>query len=279
MSYEAIVYNVMIASSSDVEEERNMIREVIIKWNYTHSFHNRKVLIPLGWETHSAPLLTKEGDGAQAVINEMVLKPADLLVAIFKDRIGTPTASGKSGTIEEIERHLSLGKQVLLYFGEQTVVSGEQIEDVKSYKEECKKKGMIHEYNDISVLRENFTDHLQLVANIFEGLEPKPVSTVGHTLGVSGESLAVIEERIPVVDERTKILLKDMAQDPKGKIVVSKLIGEDLKIETNNGKYFGYEQVLAMLERSRWIRKEDNEGRVYSLTDLGHQEAAKLKLI
>jgi hypothetical protein len=209
----------------------------------------------------------------------MVLKPADLLVAIFKDRLGTPTANGKSGTTEEIERHLSLGKQVLLYFGEQTVVSGEQIKDVKSYKEECKKKGMICEYNDISVLRENFSNHLQLVANIFEGLEPKPVSSVGHTLGVSGESLAVIEERISVVDERTRILLKEVTQDPKGKIIVSKLIGEDLRIETNNGKYFGYEQALALLERSQWILKDDNEGRVYSLTDLGYQEAAKLKLI
>ena len=81
------------------------------------------------------------------------------------------------------------------------------------------------------------------------------------------------------MDERTKVLLNEVIKDPKGKIVVSKLIGEDLRIETNNGKYIGYEQVLVMLERSQWIRKEDNEGRVYLLTDLGHQEAAKLKLI
>lgn len=279
MSYEAIVYNVMIASPSDVEEERNMIREVIIKWNYTHSIHNRKVLIPLGWETHSVPLLTKEGDGAQAVINEMVLKPADLLVAIFKDRLGTPTVNGKSGTIEEIERHLSLGKQVLLYFGEQTVVSGEQIEDVKSYKEECRKKAMIYEYNDINVLKEKFSDHLQLVVNGLKGLKPRVVSPEGHPLGVSGESLAIIEERSSVVDEKTRILLNELTQDPKGEIFVSRLIGEDIKIETNNGKFFGYEQALTLLERSQWIRKKDNEGRVYSLTDLGHQEAAKLNLI
>ncbi len=258
-----------------------MIRDIIIKWNYTHSINSSKVLIPLGWETHSAPLLTPEGDGAQAVINDMVLKPADLLVAIFKDRLGTPTASGKSGTIEEIERHLSLGKQALLYFGEQTVVSGEQIEDVKSYKEECKKRGMIYEYNDISDLKESFSGHLQLVANIFKGLETKSVSPVGHPLGVSGESLAIIEEKISVVDEKTRMLLNEVTQDPTGKILVSKLIGEDVKIETNNKSFFGLELELALakLERSQWIRKEDNEGRVYSLTDLGHQEAAKLKLI
>ena len=279
MSYEAIVYNVMIASPSDVEEERRVIRDAIIKWNYTHSISSRKVLIPLGWETHSAPLLTKEGDGAQAVINDMVLKPADLLVAIFKDRLGTPTTNGKSGTVEEIERHHSLGKSVLLYFGEQTEASGEQIERVKLYKEECKEKGLICEYNDISVLKEKFSVHLQLVANELEGLKSKSVSSEGQPLGVSGESLAIIDERKSVVDDGTRILLNEVTQDPKGEILVSKLIGEEVKVETNNKKYLGFGQVLSMLERSQWIRKKDNEGRVYSLTDLGHQEAAKLKLI
>ncbi len=57
MSYEALVYNVMIASPSDVNEERQTIREAIFEWNYKHSITTRMVLIPLGWETHSAPLL------------------------------------------------------------------------------------------------------------------------------------------------------------------------------------------------------------------------------
>ena len=34
MSYEALVYNVMIASPSDVNEERRTIREAIFEWNY-----------------------------------------------------------------------------------------------------------------------------------------------------------------------------------------------------------------------------------------------------
>ena len=88
MPYEAIVYNVMIASPSDVEEERRTISDVIIKWNYTHSMNSGKVLIPLRWETHSAPLL---GSRTQEIVNEMVLKHADVLVGIFKDRLGSPT--------------------------------------------------------------------------------------------------------------------------------------------------------------------------------------------
>lgn len=96
MPHEAIVYNVMIASSSDVEDERRTISDVIFKWNYTHSMNSGKVLIPLRWETHSAPLL---GTRPQDVVNHMVLKHADVFVGIFKDRLGSPTGKEASGTI------------------------------------------------------------------------------------------------------------------------------------------------------------------------------------
>lgn len=69
-----------------------------------------------------------------------------------------------------------------------------------------------------------------------------------------------------------------MMQDPKGQIYVSKFLGQQVRIETNNGKYFGFEETLIKLERNLWIRKADNEGRIFSLTDLGYQEAAKLKV-
>ena len=101
MSYDSIVYNVMIASPSDVNAERRAIREAILDWNYKNSRENGIVLMPLGWETHSAPLLGEGQDKrGQKVINDMVLKHADVLVAIFKARIGSPTGKAASGTID-----------------------------------------------------------------------------------------------------------------------------------------------------------------------------------
>ena len=270
MPYEAVVYNVMIASPSDVEEERRTISDVIIKWNYTHSMNSGKVLIPLRWETHSAPLL---GTRPQDVVNNMVLRHADVLVGIFKDRLGSPTGKEASGTIEEINVHHSLGKPVLLYFGEPTG-SKEQIAAVSAYKEECKNKGVIWEYKDCHALKDLFTDHLQLIINGLKDVRQKTKPLEIYPIGVS---LAIVDGDVPDIDEKTKILLLEIVQDPKGQICVSKFLGQQVRIETNNGKYFGFEEALIKLERSLWIRKADDEGRIFSLTDLGYQEAAKLK--
>ncbi|MFH4621427.1 hypothetical protein [Vibrio furnissii] len=55
MSFEAKVFNVMIASPGDVSSERAIIRDVIYEWNAVHSETRNIVLLPVGWETHSSP--------------------------------------------------------------------------------------------------------------------------------------------------------------------------------------------------------------------------------
>src|SRR3954451_18617701 len=118
MSFEAAVYNVMIASPGDVVTERNVAREVIAEWNAVHSSTRNLVLMPVGWETHSAPTM---GKPPQEVINEQLLRNADLLVGIFWTRIGTATSTYASGTVEEIEEHLNADKPAMLYFSEAPV--------------------------------------------------------------------------------------------------------------------------------------------------------------
>jgi hypothetical protein len=91
----AKVLNVMIASPSDVSQERQIARNVIAEWNTVHS-DRKTVLIPVGWETHSVP---DTGDRPQAIINGQLLKDADLLIAVFWTRIGSPTGGAPSGTV------------------------------------------------------------------------------------------------------------------------------------------------------------------------------------
>ncbi len=296
MSYESIVYNVMIASPSDVNTERQAIREAILDWNYKNSRENGIVLMPLGWETHSAPLLGEGQDKrGQKVINDMVLKHADVLVAIFKARIGSPTGKAASGTIEEIELHCSVGKPVLRYFGKLTVnhrvllcISNvinkvvpffleqtAQDRTVQEYKKECMKDGLIHEYINCRELKEHFYGHLQLIIGRLKDKEKRRMPKTG-IVSAPGASLAVIEGSDSAVNEKIRILLTEILQDSKGQIYVSKFIGEQVKIETNGGKYFGCEDALQRLEESQWIKKSDTDGRFFSLTDLGQQEAAKL---
>ena len=69
MSYPATVFRIMIASPSDVEAERKIIRDVIHQWNAMHSKATSLVLLPVGWETHSAPEM---GDRPQEIINKQI---------------------------------------------------------------------------------------------------------------------------------------------------------------------------------------------------------------
>lgn len=286
MSYQARVYNIMIASPSDVSQERQTIREAIFEWNYKHSHLNRMVLIPLGWETHAVPLLGEGQDRrGQKVINDMVLKNADVLVAIFKSRIGSPTGRSASGTIEEINIHRSLGKPVLRYFGKCISLHsvflpfGKQAKHsrtVRAYKEECKKDGLIDEYGNVRELKEKFYGHLQLVANkIME--TGKELSIESRAINVSGESLAIIDNLTPITNEKIKVLLIEALQDPKGEICITRLAGEPVVVRTNGKDYPNYENDLIYLEQNQWIKKSDEEGRIYLLTDLGYQEAGKIK--
>src|SRR5947209_20191450 len=118
MSFEAITYNVMLASPGDVSAERRIAREVLAEWNAVHSATKHLVLLPVGWETHASPTMGME---PQAIINQQILRNADLLIGIFWTRIGTATTAYASGTVEEIEEHMKAGKPTMLYFSDAPV--------------------------------------------------------------------------------------------------------------------------------------------------------------
>ena len=113
MAYDCIVYRVLIASPSDVVEERELTVRVIQEWNDLNSFTKRVALLPLRWETHTAP---EYGTRPQEVINRAIVDECDLLVGIFWTRIGTATDFADGGTLEEIERVGTAGKPIMLYF-------------------------------------------------------------------------------------------------------------------------------------------------------------------
>lgn len=161
MSYNAVVCNVMIASPSDVQKERDMAREVIWIWNYLHSERTKIVLMPVAWETHTAPAM---GDRPQAIINKQILRNCDLLIGIFWTRLGTPTGQEASGTVEEINAHREEGKPLMLYFSSAPVhpdsLDAVEYQRLKDFKEQCKKEGLIDTYNDVAEFKDKLTRHL-----------------------------------------------------------------------------------------------------------------------
>ena len=77
MSFDAKVLKILVASPGDVDEERQAIPEVIYRWNFINSEASKVVLMPVKWETHSAPLM---GDRPQGIINEQMIKSCDMAI-------------------------------------------------------------------------------------------------------------------------------------------------------------------------------------------------------
>jgi hypothetical protein len=77
MPFPAKVFRVFIASPSDVSEEREIVVRAIQQWNNLNAAERQVVLLPLRWETHSAP---EYGRRPQEIVNRQVVDNCDVLV-------------------------------------------------------------------------------------------------------------------------------------------------------------------------------------------------------
>ncbi len=160
----ATIFDILIASPSDVQDARDVAAEVIQDWNAANSRAAAVMLHPVRWETHVHPQL---GDRPQAIVNEQIVDVADILLGIFWTRLGTETGVAKSGTVEEIERFREKDKSVLLYFSEQPVVMKsidmEQYAHLDEYRKSLRDKGLYEAYHENEELRRKLSRQLALV--------------------------------------------------------------------------------------------------------------------
>ncbi len=264
MSYQANVYNVMIASPSDVTEERQRIQKIVYEWNCVHSLNKGIVLLPTCWETHSSPEM---GGRPQAIINKQVLENADLLVGVFWRRIGTPTGEAVSGTVEEIEKHIAAGKPAMIYFSNAPAhldtIDSKQYEELKKFEVLCQSKGLIETYGNIREFGEKFSKQLALKINqddYFKKSE-NPITTD--------------------LSEKAEILLIEASKNPQGQILRVKL-GQTLDISTNGKKFAGtndarenagWESAIDELLSYGFLQDRGDKRQVFSITHNGYQMA------
>lgn len=276
MSYHAIIYNVMIASPSDVAAERAAVRQTLADWNVVHSQTRQIVLLPVGWETHSSPQM---GQHPQKILNKQILERSDLLVGVFWTRLGTPTATHSSGSVEEIEEHLAAGKPVMLYFSNQPVrpdsVDPEQYRNLVSFKASCKERGLLQEYEDLADFREKLFRQLQLKLNddpYFEATDDRG-------------SVAAFVELAPVASQPTlsneaKILVAAASEGDGVIMRLAYLGGTEIQaggrnfIETNDRRSIAkWEAGLDELERLGLAEDKTGKREVYLVTHEGYRVA------
>ena len=275
MSYKATVIKIMIASPSDVREEREIIRDVIAEWNVINSEQKRIQLMPVGWESHSYPIM---GDRAQEIINYQLLKDCDLLVATFWTRFGSPTGFSPSGTVEEIEKHLSLGKPAMIYFSN-TPVPPDSVDDIqykalREFKETCQKKGLIENYRSKDEFRDKFRRQLAQIVN--DRIIPE--------LGELAAQTKVITDLSSLLSGEAKELLIEATKDSNGIILRAEYKG-GMDIITNERNFLGdknprtialWDGVLKELEGNGLIEAKSYKRELFNVTRKGYEAADKI---
>lgn len=188
MSFPAQVFRILIASPSDVTQEREIAVRAIQEWNDLNSGERQIILLPLRWETHSAP---EYGKRPQEVINRQVVDHCDLVVGIFWTRVGSPTGIADSGTIEEIERVAKGGKPVMLYFSnakqDPEKIDLDQLSKLREFKKITFPKALIEHYADYIEFKDKLSKQVEIqlrtmlaeqAEETFDGAAIRPITDI-----------------------------------------------------------------------------------------------------
>lgn len=193
--YIAKVYKIMIGAPSDIQEEIQIAKNVIHRWNVINSEYQRRVLLPLHWSDNAYPLA---GEHPQKTIDKTVVVKSDLLICIFCSRLGSPTDTHKSGSLEEIDEHLNSGKDVMLFFKKngpspQNEQDLDQLKELLEYKKSIQKNNLWWEYNNSSEFENLLREKLGLYVNenwLSSENRKDAVAEEGITLSLSKTNVA-----------------------------------------------------------------------------------------
>ena len=277
MSYNATVLKVMIASPSDVENERRIAREVIQEWNFVNSEDRSIVLMPVGWETHSSPSM---GARPQEIVNKQVLSDCDLLIAIFWTRIGTPTGESASGTVEEINEHIGAGKPAMIYFSSAPVVpesvDSQQYSALREFRDDLKGRGLVESYSTLSEFHNKLSRQLAqtIIRDFTDSLEETAAPS------------APVEPAKRLISDDAAELLISAVQDGNGTIM-SLLSFGGLTIQAGNKQFVErgnprseaqWRKALEELVQHDCMRDRSKKGEIFEVTADGYDVADGLLL-
>lgn len=155
MSFKSETYKVLIASPSDLVEERQIATEAINDWNAQHAAAESIILLPVKWETHAFP---QTGTRPQQVINDQLVSTCDILIGMFWTKLGTETGVAESGTVEEIDQFVAAGKPALLYFSRRLIdpnkIDPDQQLKLKKFQQATYKNALVGSFNDLDQFRQ-----------------------------------------------------------------------------------------------------------------------------
>jgi len=175
MPFKAEIYRVLIASPSDLAEERQVATEAINEWNSQHAVAESAVLLPVKWETHATP---RSGVRPQEAVNDELVHTSDILVGMFWTRFGTNTGIAESGTVEEIDQFLAAAKPAMLYFSRRPIdpnsINLKQQKKLQNFKASTYKNALTGGFTGLDDLRQTLIRDL---LNQVRKMKPATVAT------------------------------------------------------------------------------------------------------
>jgi len=157
---------VTLCCPSDVTEEVKIATHIINEWNRINAEIRGLTIKCRHWLSDSYPDALKTGQGA---VNEQIIDDAHILIAIFWSRLGSPTETAQSGTVEEIRRGIKLGRTVLVYFSNLEPLpanaDSQQVEGLWNFRQELQARHSCWSFQSRSQFRELFTNHFALALN------------------------------------------------------------------------------------------------------------------
>jgi hypothetical protein len=277
MAYPALTFTVMLAAPSDLKDELEVMREVALKWSSVHSRSRQVVLLPMDYVHDTYPEVQAR---PQDTVNRQLLDKCDILIAAFWTRLGSPTGTHSSGTVEEIERQVTAGRPVMLYFSNRLVApSGldeEQSVAVKEYKRKMEGKSFYHVFDSPDDLRVKLTDDLARLVNenAYIRAQLQPYRAPGPQVLDTEHDLSEMSKRVLATAARAP-------DDAEGRVLVS-------RVDQGTGLSAGRKQIVSIvlgrreaeveatleeLEMHGLVATQDIKRQVFYLTKRGYDVA------
>lgn len=182
-------YTVLLSRPGDANHYAEIAVEALEAINHQHSLSTGIHFHLLDWTKDS---YADSGAEPQQLLNRQIVDKADIVLAIFKERMGTPTQRFDSGTEEEIMLALEAHKTVQAYFWQppKGIMPADpaQYERLESFKARISDSLIYATFSDEQELRKKVTH--DFTRRMFDLEDEKPVRrpTLGlATIGPDGK--------------------------------------------------------------------------------------------
>ena len=263
--FQANCYNVMIVSPSDVQEERKIIRDVLYQWNEQNSRFRNIVFSVLGYDINACP---DSGAHPQELLNHQLLEAADIIIAVFWTKLGTPTKEYSSGSVEEISKHIASGKKAWIYFSNKEIqpqsIDPEQYSKLQEYKKGIQGNFFYQEFSSSAEFEKMLQSHIQSLANDLKATE----ATIQKETNNNISNLSEIEYDI----------LKNMKNKrPLQFVKMRGMVRIGTKLERDQRRIAEIEEALNNLESKGLIKATSKERNLFELKAAGYRVCDQIK--